>query len=141
MLGGDDARSRPSRGEDEFWNDEGGLLDPNSMDDDDEDVIIDEDSLECHPLQKRAHDLGLRLMTELDDEREENAETSDGSTPLDRFIRNSMNISGKLAGALGIRGFGGSNNKGYVLAILRRCLNWANEALSALNELRETSAW
>jgi hypothetical protein len=52
-----------------------------------------------------------------------------------------MNISGKLAGALGMRGFAGSRNKGYTLAILRRCLNWANEALSALNELVESPAW
>ena len=34
--------------------------------------------------------------------------------------------------ALGMRGFPGSRNKGYTLAILRRCLNWANEALAAL---------
>ncbi len=103
--------------------------------------LLEEESKEQHPLQKRAHDLVIRLMTELDDEREENAETSDGDTALDRFIRNTMNISGKLAGALGMRGFPGSRNKGYTLAILRRCLNWANEALSALNELVESPAW
>ncbi len=103
--------------------------------------LLEEESKEQHPLQKRAHDLVIRLMTELDDEREENAETRDGDTALDRFIRNTMNISGKLAGALGMRGFPGSWNKGYTLAILRRCLNWANEALSALNELVESPAW
>jgi hypothetical protein len=103
--------------------------------------LLEEESKEQHPLQKRAHDLVIRLMTELDDERSENAETSDGDTALDRFIRNTMNISGKLAGALGMRGFPGSRNKGYTLAILRRCLNWANEALSALNELVESPAW
>jgi hypothetical protein len=80
-------------------------------------------------------------MSEIKEERSENAEASDGHTALDRFIRNSMNISGKLAGALGVRGFGGSESSGYILAILRRCLNWANEALAALNELMETSEW
>ncbi|MEZ5386799.1 MAG: hypothetical protein R3F13_14905 [Prosthecobacter sp.] len=108
---------------------------------DGEGEFIDEDSSECHPLHKRSHDFVVRLLTELDDERAENIQTSDGDTPLDRLIRNAMNISGKLAGALGIRGFGGSRNKGYTLAILRRCLNWANEALAALNELNASPAW
>jgi hypothetical protein len=113
---------------------------------DEEDDQAFEDFLEArereeHPLQKRAHDFVLRLMSEIKEERSENAEASDGHTELDRFIRNSMNISGKLAGALGVRGFGGSESSGYILAILRRCLNWANEALAALNELMETSEW
>ena len=139
MLGGD-AGEKPDADDDDSWQDVAPSGEFGTADDD-EDVFIDEDSPESHPLQKRSHDLLLRLMTELDDEREENAETSDGNTALDRFIRNTMNISGKLAGALGMRGFAGSRNKGYVLAILRRCLNWANEALSALNELKESSAW
>jgi hypothetical protein len=141
MLGGDsDEKTGAETDDDDAWTDTASSVNFGATDDD-EDVFIDEDSPECHPLHKRAHDLVLRLMTELDDEREENAGTSDGNTPLDRFIRNTMNISGKLAGALGMRGFTGSRNKGYVLAILRRCLNWANEALSALNELHESPAW
>lgn len=116
-------------------------FDDDFTDEDEDDEIIDEDSADCHPLHKRSHDLVLRLLSEIDEEREENVETSDGNTALDRFIRNSMNISGKLAGALGMRGFAGSQNKGYVLAILRRCLSWANEALAALNELMESPAW
>ena len=96
---------------------------------------------EAHPLQTLAHDFVLRLLTEIKEERSENAAESDDNTALDRFIRNSMNISGKLAGALGTHDFGGSFQTGHTLAILRRCLNWANEALAALNELMEAPDW
>lgn len=143
MLGG--GRSSVGAAEEEDDDEEAWLpaadLMPDDDDGDGEGEFIDEDSPDCHPLQKRSHDLVVRLLTEIDEERMENRQTSEGDTSLDRFIRNTMNISGKLAGALGIRGFGGSRNKGYTLAILRRCLNWANEALAALNELSESPAW
>lgn len=143
MLGG--GRSSVGAAEEEDDDEEEWLpaadLMPDDDDGDGEGEFIDEDSPDCHPLQKRSHDLVVRLLTEIDEERIENRQTSEGDTSLDRFIRNTMNISGKLAGALGIRGFGGSRNKGYTLAILRRCLNWANEALAALNELSESPAW
>lgn len=96
---------------------------------------------EAHPLQTMAQDFVLRLLTDIKEERSENAEETDGNTALDRFIRNSMNISGKLAGVLGMPDFDGSSETGHTLAILRRCLNWANEALAALNELQEASEW
>ena len=141
MLGGGEGESEVAD-DGEAWKGEPDASDPQEFDEEGFDQWLEEEeSKEQHPLQKRAHDLVIRLMTELDDERSENAETSDGDTALDRFIRNTMNISGKLAGALGMRGFAGSRNKGYTLAILRRCLNWANEALSALNELVESPAW
>ena len=142
MLGG--GRSSGGAAEEDDDDEEEWLPAADLMPDDDGDgegEFIDEDSPDCHPLQKRSHDLVVRLLTEIDEERIENRQTSEGDTSLDRFIRNTMNISGKLAGALGIRGFGGSRNKGYTLAILRRCLNWANEALAALNELSESPAW
>ncbi len=103
--------------------------------------FLEESEREAHPLQTMAHDFVLRLLTEIKEERAENAAESDGSTALDRFIRNSMNISGKLAGALGTEDFGGSSQTGHTLAILRRCLNWANEAFAALNELMEAPEW
>lgn len=140
-LGGGEGESEMAD-DGEAWKGEPDASDPQAFDEEGFDQwLLEEESKEQHPLQKRAHDLVIRLMTELDDERSENTETSDGDTALDRFIRNTMNISGKLAGALGMRGFPGSRNKGYTLAILRRCLNWANEALSALNELVESPAW
>lgn len=103
--------------------------------------FMEEGEREAHPLQTRAHDFVLRLLTDIKEERSDNAEESDGSTALDRFIRNSMNIGGKLAGALGTEDFDGSSHTGHTLAILRRCLNWANEALAALNELTEAPEW
>lgn len=141
MLGGGEGESEAAD-DGEAWKGEPAASDPQEFDEEGFDQWLEEEETkEQHPLQKRAHDLVIRLMTELDDERSENAEVSDGDTAFDRFIRNAMNISGKLAGALGMRGFAGSRNKGYTLAILRRCLNWANEALSALNELVESPAW
>jgi len=103
--------------------------------------FLEDSEREAHPLQTMAHDFVLRLLTEIKEERSENTAESDGGTPLDRFIRNSMNISGKLAGALGTEDFDGSFHTGHTLAILRRCLNWANEALAALNELMEAPEW
>ncbi|WP_395735375.1 hypothetical protein [Prosthecobacter sp.] len=103
--------------------------------------LLEKEDQEAHPLQTMARDFVIRLLTELPEERTENAATSDGNTALDRFIRNSMNISGKLAGALGMEDFDGSFHTGHTLAILRRCLNWANEAFAALNELMEDAAW
>lgn len=105
------------------------------------DYLDEESEREAHPLQTMAHAFVLRLLTEIKEERAENAAESDGSTALDRFIRNSMNISGKLAGALGTQDFGGSFQTGHTLAILRRCLNWANDAFAALNELMEAPEW
>jgi len=102
---------------------------------------LEEREREAHPLQTMAQDFVLRLLTEIEEERCENTAISDGSTPLDRFLRNSMNISGKLAGALGTRDLDGTFQTGHTLAILRRCLNWANEALTALNELMEAPEW
>lgn len=142
MLGTGDAAADDDEKEaadGEAWKTQPAPVDTDA--DDLDNLIIDEDSPEAHPLHQRSHALVLRLLTEINEERAENAETSDGDTPLNRFIRNCMNISGKLAGALGIRGFGGSNNPGYILAILRRCLNWANEALAALNELMAAPEW
>ncbi|MGV3662898.1 MAG: hypothetical protein ACO1TE_22120 [Prosthecobacter sp.] len=103
--------------------------------------FIDDESPERHPLHKRSYELVLRLLTELKEERADDSDPKDEDSALDRFIRNTMNISGKLAGALGTRRFRGSENKGYTLAILRRCLNWANDALAALHELMEVPAW
>ena len=113
----------------------------NELDDQAFSDFLEESESEAHPLQTMAHDFVLRLLTEIKKDRARNAAESDGSTALDRFIRNSMNISGKLAGALGTREFGGSCHTGHTLAILRRCLNWANEAMAALNELMEAPEW
>lgn len=89
-----------------------------------------------HPLQQQAKDYLLRVMRdmrgcELDEERGDDSES-----PADRFIHNIMQISGKLAAALGRRrSLQDPAQQGYVLAITRRCLNWADAAFEALQEL------
>jgi hypothetical protein len=113
----------------------------NELDDQAFSDFLEEGEREAHPLQTMAQDFVLRLLTEIQEEPSENTAQSDGGTPLDRFIRNSMNISGKLAGALDGHDFEGSFHAGHTLAILRRCLNWANEAFAALNELMEAPDW
>lgn len=128
----------------EPWRQDAGDDMPELTDDELEDAaeaLLDPDSAERHPLHKRSYDLVLRILTELKDEETSPPGKGGEEAPLDRFIRNTMNISGKLAGALGTRRFRGSDNRGYTLAILRRCLNWANEALAALNELLSSPVW
>ncbi len=139
MLGGDSPRETADDGE--SWK-AAAETTPHEFDEEDFDRWLEEEeSKEDHPLQKRAQELVIRLLNEIDEQNDESTSTSDDNTPLDRFIRNTMNISGKLAGALGMGGFPGSENNGYILAILRRCLNWANEALAALKELMESPTW
>ena len=96
-----------------------------------------------HPLQKTAHKLVTRILRDLrDEDRDEGIESEEArNTPLSRFISNTMSISGKLAGALSTRRFAEGSDAGYTLAILKRCLNWANEALSGLNDLLADSLW
>lgn len=115
-------------------------------DDDDFDDGFDEDPArerERHPLLKRSRDLVLRVLRDLrDDDRDDAADTDEADdSPLGRFIGNTLNIGGKLAGALGSRRFAQGEEAGYTLAILKRCLNWANEALAGLNSLMADSRW
>ncbi|MBK8038031.1 MAG: hypothetical protein IPK22_13010 [Verrucomicrobiaceae bacterium] len=111
---------------------------------DDDDAFADYmEERRSHPLQKTAHKLVTRILRDLrDEDRDEGIESEEArNTPLSRFISNTMSISGKLAGALSTRRFAEGSDAGYTLAILKRCLNWANEALSGLNELLADSLW
>lgn len=113
-------------------------------DDDDDDAFADYmEERRSHPLQKSAHKLVTRILRDLrDEDRDEGIEDEEArNTPLSRFISNTMSISGKLAGALSTRRFAEGSDAGYTLAILKRCLNWSNEALSGLNELLADSLW
>ncbi len=88
-----------------------------------------------HPLQTQARDYGLAATEKL---RSLGIDRDDDepSLPPNRFAKNVYQIMGKLAGALN-HGPGHGQPKGYVLAITKRCLNWANDALAALNEMSE----
>jgi hypothetical protein len=50
-----------------------------------------------------------------------------------------MQVSGKLAGVLHGRGSGYEPEAGFVLAVLKRCLNWINDAIGACGDLIEAS--
>ena len=56
-------------------------------------------------------------------------------SPAYQLVSNLLQVSGKLAGALNGRGSGYEPETGYVLAVLKRCLNWLNEAVGACQEL------
>lgn len=90
---------------------------------------------EPHPLQEAAHEFIIRLLQEMGEAGLNELRGDSPDHPLDRFVSNSMQISGKLAGALSSRRMDLDDGAGYILAITKRCLNWANEALSALNDL------
>jgi len=86
-----------------------------------------------HPLQLRSRDLALQAM--------DLVESEDGpGSPSYELVSNLLQVSGKLAGALNGQGDGYHPETGFVLAVLKRCLNWLNEALRACQELHEANA-
>lgn len=91
----------------------------------DTDDIEDEDS---HPLQARAQEIALRAMDLMDRE-------SKPDSPAHAVVSNLLQVTGKLAGALNGRSSGYEPETGYVLAVLKRCLSWLNEAVGACQEL------
>ncbi len=114
-------------------------LDPLIIFDDDED-IEDEDYLETeasdyesgsnHPLQARAQELALLAMDLVPSDQ-------GPGTPAYNLVSNLLQVSGKLAGALNDHGGDYDPETGYVLAVLKRCLNWLNEAVAACQQLAE----
>jgi hypothetical protein len=100
------------------------------LEDEDYEAVAD------HPLLVRAHNFIHRILDEVEEAGISEDRGESAEHPLDRFISNSMNIMGKLAGALsGRRTADIGVEAGYILAIAKRCLNWANEALSAIQDL------
>jgi hypothetical protein len=91
----------------------------------DEPFMDDEDD---HPLQVQAQELALRAMDVVRGD-------SGPGTPAYQLVTCLLQVSGKLAGALNGRGSGYEPENGYVLAVLKRCLNWLNEAVGACQEL------
>lgn len=83
-----------------------------------------------HPLQKRAMDMVIRYGTLIE---KMNLDLDPQLT--EPFMRPFFEISGKLAAAL--NGDRDDFNEGYALAILKRCSNWCQEALSALEPIRQ----
>jgi hypothetical protein len=110
-------------------------LDFSEMDDDedndDEDGWMNEEDAEeddSHPLQERAQEIALRAMDLMNRE-------SKPDSPAHAVVSNLLQVTGKLAGALNGRSSGYEPETGYVLAVLKRCLSWLNEAVGACQEL------
>jgi hypothetical protein len=92
--------------------------------DDKEEWDDEEVEFRQHPLQSKAHELVIRGI---------DLTRAGGEHPAARILNAAlMQVSGKLAGALN-----GDYERetGYVLAMLKRCLGWQNDALSACSEL------
>jgi hypothetical protein len=95
------------------------------FDEDEEGSYGDE---EDHPLQSQAQELAMRAMDVIERD-------AGPGTPSYILITNLLQVSGKLAGVLNGRGSGYEPETGFVLAVLKRCLNWLNEAVGACQEL------
>jgi len=96
----------------------------------DENDDPDGDEEEDHPLQIKAQELAMRAMDVIQ---------RDGgpNSPSYVLITNLLQVSGKLAGVLYGRDGGYQPETGFVLAVLKRCLNWLNEAMGACQHLME----
>lgn len=88
---------------------------------------FDYDEEEAHPLQAKAQELAVMAMDLV--QRDAGQESPDY-----QLVTCLLQVSGKLAGALN-----GSDDEhtetGYILAVLKRCINWLNQALGACREL------
>lgn len=104
--------------------------------DDDDDAMEGEfedwDDYVVHPLQQKAHEvanLAIDLLGDMAEARE----------PAGRLCSLLMQVASKLAGALNFCSEEFEQEPGYVLAILKRCLFWQNDALAACQELLGSS--
>ena len=101
------------------------------QDDDDDFLELDDGSFEdedSHPLQSRAQELAMRAMDVVQRD-------AGPGTPAYELVSHFLQVSGKLAGALNGRISGYEPETGYVLAVLKRCLNWLNDAIGLCQDL------
>ncbi|MFK7851391.1 MAG: hypothetical protein AB8D78_10475 [Akkermansiaceae bacterium] len=90
----------------------------------------DEESDQAHPLQSRAHEVALRSFDIVNCAGEAAKEEA-----AQAFTAKLMQISVKLAGVLNSEGSNYRPEAGFVLAVLKRCLGWTNDAIGSCNEL------
>lgn len=92
-----------------------------------------------HPLGRQARELVVRICDGARRSGLEGSFESSPDDPLTRFLGHVMQVSGKLAAAIGMLGRRSDAeidiDTGYALAVSKRCLSWINEALAALQEL------
>ncbi len=117
---------------------ENSAADFEDLDDDDDDDP--RGSRPRHPLLKRTRDLALKVMDFAESVRSKEPD-EDPRSPLNVFIGKSLQISGKTAGVLS--GFHSKHPmpRGMILATMKRCLGWADEARSALADLQLQPVW
>jgi hypothetical protein len=90
---------------------------------------LDEES--DHPLQKKAQELAIFAMEVI-------VRDAGPGTPSYDLITNLLQVSGKLAGVLHSGTPEEGPEAGLVLAILKRCMAWLNEAMRACQTLITT---
>lgn len=122
-LKGYDPRSG-NEGSPDFDDDD---LDADDIEDADDELFADE---EDHPLQVKAQELAMHAMDVIQRD-------AGPGTPSYQLITNLLQVSGKLAGVLHGHSSGYEPEAGFVLAVLKRCLNWLNEAVGACQQLIE----
>jgi hypothetical protein len=83
---------------------------------------------DVHPLQVRAHQLAMQALDVI----QQDAGPGSHSRVL---VDSLLQVSAKLAGALNDRDQDFEPETGYVLALLKRCLNWLNAAIGASQQL------
>jgi hypothetical protein len=106
-------------------------LEDASFDDDDTldpDEEFFDDDMDEHPLQVQAQELAMRAMDVVQQD-------AKPDTPAYQLVGCLLQVSGKLAGALNGYDSEFEPEPGFVLAILKRCLNWLNEAVGACQQL------
>ena len=116
--------------------DEAGIESEHPLDfdeDEEEDDFLDLDEFDEedeHPLQIKAQELAMRAMDLL-------PKDAPAGSAAYQLITHLLEVSGKLAGALHGHGSGFEPEPGFVLAVLKRCLNWLNDAVGACQKLME----
>jgi hypothetical protein len=126
----DEAEARDPEDPSSFGEEEH-FFDDEDLDEDEINLLAPEDYVEDendHPLQIQAQELAMRAMDVVQ------RDASPG-TPAYELVSNLLQVSGKLSGALNGRGSGYEPETGYVLAVLKRCLNWLNAAIGQCQEL------
>ncbi len=96
---------------------------------------IDDDELhgfKVHPLQRKAHDLAMEAMDFCADE-------MDQAEALGKLCSLLLQVASKLAGALNFNSEEFGQETGYILASLKRCLHWQNDAIASCHELLQMS--
>jgi hypothetical protein len=116
-----------------FGSADDGFLDEGEEESEEDDGYLeaDDDSFgeeDDHPLQVQAQELAMRAMDVV-------PRDAGPGTPAYQLVSSLLQVSGKLAGALNGRGSGYEPETGYVLAVLKRCLNWLNDAVGSCQEL------